>query len=280
MNDKLLEKACEIIGVEESDDGEAVFAKYLDKVLLMSIDNAKQIEELNNYLELIVYFKKSHESHFPRIFVKYDYEKEKFITSRIYDPHFEYYYWNPLLLDFARFERSFLLKREINKLDYKKMLKYFAPLRCLERLCYIKNNHLLVEKGIDLFLKYDVFNKDIGNISFVLDLERTSYFDRTININELEPETVLQWRIMVENNRYPYSVEVLTTDGKSLGEIPNEFSACLCHLLTNNYASMQVISDSIVKKSERGKYARCSLISVKLNINLKKNVPLEIYSSV
>ena len=203
-------------------------------------------------------------------------------VSRDIRPSFNFDLWNPLQQKFGSFEFNYLSRSSSSRaMRYDGMKQYYLPYQCLYRLLYQYNQTSTLKNSDRLnTLNEYPYTLPICTECVEVQLVRTSQKGRSYNIDKTNSKDVLTWRITKENERYPYSIEILTQTGDSLGELPNDLSACVAPLLEENKINIAVEIINVDRRRDRGIHAKCSHLLVALHIQGSSTIPTETYFNV
>lgn len=288
ITDIFLDEARSVLGVPEDSNGEATKNAYTncmsclirEEDLLLNNKYIEQIEKLNRSVQILINHGATHTHRMIRTFsIDIDPERDTIKSSCTYPPQFNFVCWDPFEMSFSSFEHiCFIRAYKSEAINFDKIKQYFLPYQCLCKLIYMNNNGF-TEEDIPIHFNSSAlprFTKALVQIFAV----RTSLMGRSKSIDQLQTGTILNWRIMEESERYPYSIELLSQEGSSLGEIPNNYSACLSPLLKSKKIEIRAIVNEIERKCDRGKGARCSHMKIHLHITRVKEIPYETYFNV
>lgn len=279
LDEAILDAARSHLGVFTNANGDEIKNAYLNR-LPESCNSKKsnftfqdviEIDALNRSLESLVTFGNITEANFPRfkrtIRISDNGSVEHIPNNK--PPHFSYDCWNPEIIPFSSFVHNYI--SETNKFVkgtdkpvvgwHKGLEKYFLPYYCLRKLISLAPS-----------TPYSQMDEKVE-----IELLRPSLKGRSDNIETMTIGAPLKYRIMKEKDLYPFDIEILSDDEKSLGELPRDFCACLTALLKKNLIEITATVSGIDYKENRGKLTKCSYISISLHIKTTGKPIVEYY---
>lgn len=283
FDDLTLNKAKTILGLNDISDENLVKKAYHSKLYqynFSSKENANSfLNDLNSAFEIIMnygmYCSSRHDMLKFLIFVPLD--DGTVWTEKKTRPIFYHNCWDPYVLPFSSYESLYLSRSFSSRaIRYEEMKKYFLPYRCLCKLLYLKKHHLSVKNNLaeTKALCFFTCPKSISE-TICVDLVRTMRRSNNIDIQTVGEQ--VSWKVTQENERYPYSIALFSRDNLCLGELPNDFSACLTPLLEAGFIKITATINYIDCRRDRGRYAKCSHIGIDLKIQTLNDMAVEVY---
>lgn len=238
----------------------------------------KYLDEVNTSLQMLINVGYKNASRFEFFTFSIDPSTGESGISRNTRPSFNFDLWNPLQQKFGSFEFNYLSRSSSSSaMRYEEMRQYYLPYQCLYRLLYQYKQNTSENTDMPITLNEYPHTLPICNEFIEVQLVRTSQKGRSYNIDKINSGDILSWRITNENERYPYSIEILTRSGDSLGELPNDLSVCIAPLLEENKITIALEAVNVDRRRDRGIHAKCSHLLISLHVEGSSTIPIETY---